>query len=92
MLCFQAQEVLESGGIYALQDNGGPRYDVVWFGENDSDAESVDSEEEDLLRFVAQICLLIVYIDAYCILVCLLYSCIFCLFYIEHLSYSRGVR
>lgn len=42
----------ESDGIYALQDNGGERYDAAWFGENDSDAESVDSEEEDSLRYI----------------------------------------
>ena len=41
----------ETDGIYALQDNGKARYDVAWFGENDSDAESVDSEEEDPLRY-----------------------------------------
>lgn len=46
-----ALEKPESDGIYALQDNGGRRYDVSWFGENDSDAESVDSEEEDPLRY-----------------------------------------
>jgi len=50
MIAIKDLEVLESGGIYALQDNGGPRYDVAWFGEDDSDADSVDSEEEDLLR------------------------------------------
>ena len=48
---FLALEIPESDGIYALQDNGGKRYDVSWFGENDSDAESVDSEEEDPLRY-----------------------------------------
>eukprot|EP00795_Rhopilema_esculentum_P014788 gene14788-5894_t len=43
-------EMRETDGIYALEDNGKARYDVAWFGENDSDAESVDSEEEDPLR------------------------------------------
>ena len=40
----------DSESIYALQDNEAVRHDVAWFGENESDAESVDSEEEDPLR------------------------------------------
>eukprot|EP00794_Sanderia_malayensis_P003232 gene3232-3712_t len=40
----------EMDGIYKLQENGGKKFEAVWLDENDSDAESVDSEEEDPLK------------------------------------------